>query len=266
MDVQKAMGTIRLLEESALSQGKIQTISASVKILTTFAFLIIVISFPVNRLSGLMIYFLYPFVIMAVAQIPFSLVWKRLIIVLPFPVIAGISNLFLEREIITNVGNLFVTEGMISFLNIVCKAILCVMAVLVLIGTTSMEKITHALTKFHIPVLFILILEMIYRYLSVLMEEAMTMRNAYLLRNPGKKALTFSDMGKFLGKLVIRSFERQERIYEAMKCRGYLLNPSFIIKDEAKKHEWLYFIGWTGSFVICRFINVSQQLGQFIIF
>jgi cobalt/nickel transport system permease protein len=66
-------------------------------------------------------------------------------------------------------------------------------------------------------------LEMIYRYIGVLMEEVHSMTTAYALRSGGKKALEMRHMGSFLGMLLLRGFDRAERVYAAMLCRGYSL-------------------------------------------
>jgi cobalt/nickel transport system permease protein len=60
---------------------------------------------------------------------------------------------------------------------------------------------------------------------------------AYSLRNAGGKGIKMRDMGSFAGQLLLRSFDRSDRIYNAMKCRGYSLSAtaqsrqSFMLKD-----------------------------------
>jgi cobalt/nickel transport system permease protein len=44
---------------------------------------------------------------------------------------------------------------------------------------------------------------------------------AYALRGGNRKGIEMRHMGAFLGQLLIRGFDRAERIYRAMKCRGY---------------------------------------------
>jgi len=63
--------------------------------------------------------------------------------------------------------------------------------------------------------------ELTYRYTGVLLNEAYSMNIAYSLRSPNRKGIEMRDMGSFLGQLLLRSFDRAERVYNAMKCRGY---------------------------------------------
>jgi hypothetical protein len=61
---------------------------------------------------------------------------------------------------------------------------------------------------------------MTYRYLSVLWDEAAAMVTAYTLRCGGA-GIGIKDSGPFLGRLLLRGFDRAGRVYQAMKCRGY---------------------------------------------
>jgi cobalt/nickel transport system permease protein len=62
---------------------------------------------------------------------------------------------------------------------------------------------------------------MTWRYLSVLLGEASAINTAYMLRSPGSRGIKMKDMGSFLGQLLLRSIDRAERVYAAMKCRGF---------------------------------------------
>jgi len=60
---------------------------------------------------------------------------------------------------------------------------------------------------------------------------------AYKLRSGAKKALEMKHMGTFVGQLVLRGFDRAERVHLAMRCRGYSLSrvppasQSFTVPD-----------------------------------
>jgi cobalt/nickel transport system permease protein len=59
------------------------------------------------------------------------------------------------------------------------------------------------------------------RYFSVLLREAASLFTAYRHRSPGAGGVQMRHMGVFLGQLMLRSFDRAERVYGAMKCRGF---------------------------------------------
>ena len=63
-----------------------------------------------------------------------------------------------------------------------------------------------------------------YRYLFVLVDEAMRLQTARDARSVGAGRTLFwraKVLGGMIGCLFIRSYERSERIYAAMLSRGY---------------------------------------------
>ena len=140
---------------------------------------------------------------------------------LPFVLFAGISNIIFNREKIILFSNIIVTAGVLSFITLIIRTVLSVWAVLLLIATTKFTDLTKQLIKVHVPVFLVNLIEMIYRYIGVLVAEASTMITAYRLRNPGYKWPHIKHMGSFMGHLFLRSFDRAQRVYDAMKCRGY---------------------------------------------
>jgi hypothetical protein len=98
-----------------------------------------------------------------------------------------------------------------------------VAAVLILIATTPWPKLSVQLRCFHVPPILVTLLEMSYRYIAVLLGEVQSMYTAYKLRSCGMKGIAMAHMGSFVGRLFLRSADRADRVYAAMKCRGY--NP-----------------------------------------
>jgi cobalt/nickel transport system permease protein len=100
---------------------------------------------------------------------------------------------------------------------------LCVMAALLLVATTPFTELTAQLRRLHAPMVFVMVFEMTFRYIGVLLEEVYSMTTAYKLRAGNKKALEMRHMGSFVGQLLLRGFDRAERVHAAMRCRGYSL-------------------------------------------
>jgi len=101
---------------------------------------------------------------------------------------------------------------------------LCVMAALLLVATTPFTELTAQMRRLRVPMVFVMVFEMTFRYIGVLLEEVHSMIVAYKLRSGGKKALDMRHMGSFLGQIVLRGFDRAERVHAAMRCRGYSLH------------------------------------------
>jgi cobalt/nickel transport system permease protein len=152
---------------------------------------------------------------MALAELPYKLMLSRVLIALPFCLFAGISNVIFDST---------VNLGVLSLATILLKMYLCVMAALLLVATTPFTEITAQLRRLHVPMVFVLVFEMTFRYIGVLLEEVCSMTTAYKLRNGNKKTLEMRHMGSFVGQLLLRGFDRAERVHAAMRCRGYSLN------------------------------------------
>ncbi|MDR1618598.1 MAG: cobalt ECF transporter T component CbiQ [Treponema sp.] len=209
------------LERLAGGDTVIHRLHPLAKILAVFVYVAVIVSFPSRNLSGLAAYLFFPAILFPLSLTPPRAILPRLLAALPFALMGGLANLFLLRDTVFYLGPLGVTAGMLSFCSIMLKTALSVSAVLLLAATTPFTGINQELGRLGMPKLPILQFVMTWRYLTVLMNEAAAMSTARLLRAPGRDRLPMGDMGSFLGQLLIRSFDRAERVYRAMKCRGF---------------------------------------------
>lgn len=145
----------------------------------------------------------------ALIRMPFLFVIRRLIIVEIF--IIGIALLSLIHPPSTPI-----------FLSALLKSNLCVLAMLVLIWTTPFMEILQELRRWHLPVVMLTTLALMYRYLPVLGEEARRMSRARASRTfSARRRLSWNNLALVIGQLFIRSADRAERIYLAMCARGW---------------------------------------------
>ena len=75
-----------------------------------------------------------------------------------------------------------ISTGVLLFITIIIKNILCLMAVFLLMATTKFDSITCELVHLKIPSIFVLQLVMIYRYIFVLVEEALTIDSSLSIK------------------------------------------------------------------------------------
>jgi cobalt ABC transporter, permease protein CbiQ len=108
------------------------------------------------------------------------------------------------------------------FLQVTVKTLLCVGAAVWLSGTTPFTQLLEALRKLKVPSLLTVMLSFMFRYLFVLAEEAVRMSRAYQSRCPRKQTLRDAEnIGRLAGALMLRTYNRAERIYLAMLSRGF---------------------------------------------
>jgi cobalt/nickel transport system permease protein len=71
------------------------------------------------------------------------------------------------------------------------------------------------------PEIFVSQLLFLYRYIFVLVEEAMKIVRARDMRSFAKKGLGIKPAINLFGTLFLRTVERAERVYQAMLSRGF---------------------------------------------
>jgi cobalt/nickel transport system permease protein len=153
-------------------------------------------------------------------NVPLSYLGGKVILALPFVFFLGLSDLILLRAPAPGMPA-WITLGLIAFITLALKCFLAVGAVALLATLTKEEDLIQAGRSMHLPDILLLQIELTLRYIGVLVEEAEKMYRAYLLKNPRVTMIAFKDMGTFTGLLLLRTLARAERVYQAMKCRGY---------------------------------------------
>ena len=114
------------------------------------------------------------------------------------------------------------TVGLTILGSVTSKALLSLLVLNVLTLTTSIPALLNALLILRTPPLLVAILASMYRYINVLIGEFNAMQRAAASRNlMGSNRWQRLVVGNMMGALFIRTYERGERVYQAMLARGY---------------------------------------------
>ncbi len=89
---------------------------------------------------------------------------------------------------------------------------------IVLTGVTPLPELSRALTGIGAPALLTETIQLVYRYLFVMTDQAMRMRDAVSCRGGSGSLLA---AGGTVGVLFARSYARAEGVHRAMLSRGY---------------------------------------------
>ena len=260
-DIRSKTRELYALEQLADGETILHRLHPMAKLLGCIGYLVCLISLRSGSLGQMAAFCFYPVIVLALGEVPFGMVFRRCLIVLPFCLLMSLGNLLTQRHVLLMLGPIPVTEGLISSLGILIRAVLSVAAVLALIAVTPFPQLTGALGRLHVPGTLIALLEMTYRYVGVLMDEAGHMSDAYHLRAPNRRGLEMRHMGPFVGSLLLRSFDRAERLYGAMRCRGY--GGQWHVGRGAPMHirDACYLALVLGSSVLFRLTDVAGWLG-----
>ena len=258
-DISKALYNMRLLDDLAQKDSSVHRINSLVKLLTTVIYLTVVLSFGRYEIIRLMPFVFYPVLVFAFSELPAAPVIKRILLVEPLVIGVGILNPLLDNQRIL-LGNVAVSRGWITFISLFIKSSLAVTAGILLIATTGMGKLASALRLLKIPKVFVLQLLLTYRYIYLLTEEAARMMRAYSLRAPGQKGVRLKHLGSFLGQMILRTFDRAQRLYDSMVLRGFNGDYNTGIKEKLKLKDFAYLVGWILFFTIARIFDIPNLL------
>ncbi len=256
-DLRSKIREIYSLEQLSGGGSVVHARHPLVKMISTLLYIVLVVSFGRTEFGRLIPFIFYPVVLMALSDTPWPIVLKRVAVALPFVLLAGISNVIFDTQTAFTVSGVAVSYGVISFFSIIFRTFLCVTAVLIMVAVTPFSQLADELRRLHVPDIFVSLFEMTYRYIGALIEEASTMYTAYMLRSIKHKGLQMRHMGSFVGQILIRSFDRAERVYGAMKCRGYTNNNIKKRPRPLKKADFVYLSIATVPFILLRVFDIT---------
>ncbi len=133
-------------------------------------------------------------------------------------------------------------EGIQTVLHLTLKVCNSVSIVMLLIYTTTFERVIKSLSFFKIPGIFLLTLTLAYKYIFVLSHTVGETYCALKMRwwNRG----TINDAGKIvagrIGYLFRKSWERYELLFQSMVARGFSGSVNFYYFDKLKPADYFF--------------------------
>jgi len=137
------------------------------------------------------------------------------------------------------------------------------MAIL-LVAATRFPDLIHAFEHLRVPAILTTIIAFLYRYLFVLSAEGGRMARARSLRSFAGRGLGVRVYASLVGHLLLRTFERAQRIYQAMLSRGF--RGEFPPRRPLRFGllDLLFVASWAMLFLLFRAVNVASLLGEMI--
>lgn len=250
----------------------IHQLDPRIKLLLTLAFIITTSLLPFGAWAAYILLLALVIAVELFSELGVGYVMKRAALAFPF-VLAAFPLIFTVQ------GTPLVTlpffswtltitlEGVERFLSIAFKSWVSLQMALVFAMTTPFPQILIALRALHVPQLLVAIFGLMWRYLFVLVDEALRLMRARQARSGaapelGKKVggsirWRAQVTGGMAGNLFVRGFERGDRIYDAMRARGYDGEVRAFPLARLKSTDWA--IAGTG-FVLCLFILLFANL------
>jgi cobalt/nickel transport system permease protein len=259
-----ALDDLRAFDALATRDSALARRDPRAKLLVTLLFIVTVVSFDRYRVAALWPLALFPTVLAAQAELPTRLLLRTLWLAAPFALLVGIFNPLLERAPMLALAGIEISGGWVSFASILLRFALTVSATLVLIAGTGMHALCAALARLGASRVFTVQLLFLHRYLFVLAGEALRMDTARRLRAAEQARTPLAVYVSLLGHLLLRAFERAQRIHKAMLARGFDGELRLADPWQWQRADTQFVIGWCTYFAAARLFDVPQTIGALL--
>jgi cobalt/nickel transport system permease protein len=241
-----------MLDRYQAGVSLVHRLDPRVKVIVTILFIVSNVLLPDGAWLGFLIAWGLLLATSSLAGLGYGPLFRRSFVALPFA-LAAVTAIFAvpgQPQFAFTIGpwRLVATDaGLLRFASIVVRSWLSVQMAILLTATTQFPDLMHALRHLRLPKLIVAIVSFMYRYLFVLIDEAERLlraresRSARLSPGSGGGSLAWRARvaGNMAGQLFLRSYERSDRVYNAMLSRGYAgqfltLNPHVM-----RARDWL---------------------------
>ncbi len=210
------------------------------KVLSAFLFVVAIAVTPREAIWAFSAYAVMEAALVAVSRVPVRFVLSRLVAVAPFVVFALFLPFIGVGKNIDFLGISLSSEGIWAMWNILAKATLGATASILLAATTEVPEIVKGFGRLRVPPVITGIASFMIRYLEVIAGELTRMRTAMTARGYDPRWLSQArPIAASAGTLFVRSYERGERVYDAMLSRGYNGVMPALDSRSATNREWV---------------------------
>jgi cobalt/nickel transport system permease protein len=254
-----------LLDEYSEYDSAVHNIHPVSIFIVTLAFVVTILSFDKYETVGMLPMLLYPVFMFEMSGLPKMIILKKMMFGLVFVVGVGIFNPLLDRNVLFSILGIEIIAGWLSFISLIIRGGLAIIAALFMVAILGMNKLIKVLYLLRVPKIFVLQLVLTFRYISVLLEEVSLTFDAYRLRSNGQKGIHFKSWGTFLGHILLRTFDRAERIYEAMSLRGFNGEYTLGSMDRVKLKDIIFVSCWIAYFLTICFVDIPYLIGVYVV-
>ena len=238
-----------LTEQFSIGESFIHHLDPRIKV-----FIIILFSLVVALTQKFIVLFPalgFAIFLLIIARVPKKKAARRLLIVNSFILFLWLFLPFSHADgnsLFTLSGINISESGVLLALFITLKSNAIIIASLALLGTCSLFAIIHALRHFYLPDKLVNLIFFCCRYINVLHQEYNRMRNMLKVRNfyPRTNPHTYKTFAYLVGMLIINSYNRSQRVFQAMLCRGFKgefwMLEHFTLKKSDVVYGSLFFI------------------------
>lgn len=249
-------------EEFSSGNSLLHDLDPRIKIIVTALFSMTVA--VADRTEVLLLALLFSACCLILTNLPLLRVMRRLLLVNGFILLLWIVLPFTyPGKTLFSVGPFDATaEGIRYVLAITIKSNTIILACIALLGTTSIFTLVHALRHLRVPDKLVQLLFFSYRYIHVIYIEYIRLLNAMKVRGfrPRSNLRTYKAYAYLVGMMLLNSYDRSERVYDAMLCRGFKGQLWILDHFALKREDVILFIIMLLSIAALGFLQWGKGL------
>lgn len=252
----KAYASLCEMESMARMPTRVRDLDARAKTLVLAAYLVALTSMNPADLTGTVAMAVYPAGMAYWSRVRLRWLVTRSLVALPFVAGIGLFNPWFDRAPGTIAGyEICLSNGWLSFFGMILRGLLAAQAAMLLVLSTGFERLCQGWGALGLPRVLVDQLSMMYRYLFVLVEEAVSLTRGYRARCGGKRP-EMAVWGSMAGQLLARSVRRAHRLYDAMRSRGFNGTlPQGGVELRWRREDCAFVAVWGTAFLIFRFLH-----------
>src|SRR5210317_1845452 len=215
------------------SDSYLVKIKPEIKLLSFFAIILSIAFLSLENNVSVVLQAVIVAGLLIVSRLQLKTYLKRLSIDIPF-ILFALFLPFVSKgngEVLRSFFNFSIYKtGVDEMISILIKITLCVTLAIVLTATTSNIEIIYGLQKLKLSPLLISIFSFAIRYIDVFIDEVKRVKISMRSRGYDEKGIKgLKPIAYASGALLIRGYERGERVYNSMLSRGF--NGSIELKE-----------------------------------
>ena len=225
---------------------KLKHINPEYKLICALITLILTIIFNNIYVSAYVLLGMF-FISVKLGGIPFSEYLSILMAPLSFIILTSIGialgfSFDYFGEFYIKIGALYIytsKEQLIETSKLIIKVLACVSVMQSLILSTMPYEIINALRNMHMPKLIVELMNLIYRFIFILIESYANMHNSALSRlGYHNLKASFTSFGNIASNILVVSLKKANAYYTAMEARCFDGDLNFLQEDKKldKKH------------------------------
>lgn len=210
------------IDRFSYQDSPIHRIDPRAKVIAVVVYMLVLISLDKYTLPSPW-FVVFPAVLLMWGGIPIGFVVKHTLVVSPFIVCLVAFSPIFDKTLRPITDEIMIGGGWITAVSILIRFVLGMAALIALASTTRFPELLKGLEKLGVPRILVTQLRFLYRYLFLMIDQAMHLRQARAARDAGcgPAGQRWQSAAALVGVLFTRTLEQAERVHLAMIARGY---------------------------------------------